>query len=121
MKRAAILLVLLAPLVGGAEPDPAELKVTFDGRGLTYEVVNHLPYRTVGFEVYTQWLSGGSEALGCGVGARVRKPADLIVSDVCTVPRDAKTGEPIRYETRIVEVQYSNGLKWTPADAESEL
>jgi len=120
MMHAAILLLLLAPLVGGAEPDPAELKVTFIGRGLTYEVVNHLPYRIVGFEVYTQWLSGGYEALGCGVGAQVKKPADLIISDVCTVPRDAKTGEPVRYETRLVEVKYANGLTWKPAEAVKE-
>ena len=121
MIRAAILLVSLAPLVGGADPDPAELRVTLHGRGLIYEVVNHLPYRIVGFEVYTQWLSGGYEALGCGVAALVRKPADLTGSDVCTIPQDAKTGEPIRYETRLVEVQYSNGLKWTPADAEKKI
>jgi hypothetical protein len=114
--RAAILFALLAPLLTGVEPDPAELKVTFDGHALSYEVVSHLPYRIAGFEVYTQFLSGGFEALACGVRAEVKKPSDLVVRDVCTIPRDSKTGEPIRFASRIVEVKYFNGLKWTPVE-----
>jgi hypothetical protein len=77
--RAAILLALSVPLLAGGEPDPAEVRVTFDGHAVSYEVVNHLRYRIVEFQILTRFLSGGYEALGCSVRAEVKKPSDLVI------------------------------------------
>jgi hypothetical protein len=94
--------------------DPARLEVTAAGGSLSYELVNLSPYRIVGFEVYTQYTSGGFENLGCGVNADVKSPKDLVLVGVCQLPRDTKTGKFISYQSRIVRVDFENGLKWTP-------
>ena len=52
--------------------DPARLEVTAAGGSLSYKVVNLSPYTIVGFEVSTQFTSGGFESLGCFVNAQVK-------------------------------------------------
>jgi len=113
--RFAVLLALAAlPILKGADPDPAELRVTLNGDRLTYEVVNKSPYRMIGFQVYTQFTSGGYENLGCGVNAQTKSPSDLVVHDVCTIPRDEKTGKLIEYKSKLVIVKFANGVTWNP-------
>jgi hypothetical protein len=99
---------------GQSYQDPAQLRVTAAGESLSYEMVNSSPYRIVGFEVYTQFTSDGFENLGCGVNAQVKSPKDLVLRGVCQLPRDTKTGKPITYASRIVRVDFENGLTWTP-------
>ena len=113
--RFTMLLALAAlPILKGADPDPAELRVTLNGGRLTYEVVNKSPYRIVGFQIYTQFTSGGYENLGCGINAQVKSPTDLVVRDVCTVPHDEKTGKLIEYRSQLVIVKFANGITWNP-------
>jgi hypothetical protein len=92
----------------------AQLQVKDAGGFLSYQVIDHLPYRIVGFEVYTQFTSGGYENLGCGVGAEVKSPKDLEIRRVCRLPRDEKAGKPVSYATRLVRVEFENGLTWSP-------
>lgn len=119
--RAAIVLVVSAA-IAAAQPvqDPARLEVTAAGGSLSYEIVNLSPYRIVGFEVYTQFTSGGFENLGCSVNAEVKSPKDLALAGVCQLPRDTKTGKPVNYSSRIVRVNFENGLTWTPGKSSKD-
>jgi hypothetical protein len=112
--RLLVLLAFGAVAMAQSDQAPAELRVTAHGESLSYEVVNLSPYRIVEFEVYTQFTSGGFENLGCGVSAAVKEPKDLVLQRVCQLPRDSKTGQPVTYSTRLVRVEFANGLKWTP-------
>ncbi|HKW97851.1 MAG TPA: hypothetical protein VJN43_08950 [Bryobacteraceae bacterium] len=111
-----ILTVLAFAAMGLAQtaPDPARLEVTTAGNSLSYKLINLSPYRVVEFEVYTQFTSGGFEALGCGVKAEVKSPKDLVLPGTCQLPRDAKTGQPVKFEAKIVQVDFENGITWTP-------
>jgi hypothetical protein len=108
---------LLGAMLAGAERDPVQLRVTSNGRTLSYEVVNTTPYRIVNWQVQTRFTSGGFEHLGCGVNVQVKKPSDLKLRDVNPLPHDAATGKPVTFVSRIVEVKFANGLKWTPEEA----
>lgn len=108
---------LLAAVLAGAERDPVELRVTSNGRALSYEVVNTTPYRIVNWQVQTRFTSGGYEHLGCGVNVVVKKPSDLKLGDANPLPHDATTGKPVTFVSRIVEVRFANGLKWKPEEA----
>lgn len=108
---------LLATILAGAERDPVELRVTSNGRALSYEVVNTTPYRIVNWQVRTRFTSGGYEHLGCGVNVVVKKPSDLKLRDVNPLPYDATTGKPVTFVSRIVEVKFANGLKWKPEES----
>lgn len=112
--RLGLLLTLAVVAAAQSYQDPAQLRITAAGESLSYEVVNFSPYRIVGFEVYTQFTSGGSENLGCGVNADVKSPKDLVLRGVCQLPRDTRTGKPVTYSSRIVRVDFENGLTWTP-------
>jgi hypothetical protein len=112
--RLGLLLTFAAVAAAQSYQDPAQLRITAAGDSLSFEVVNFSPYRIVGFEVYTQFTSGGFENLGCGVNTEVKSPKDLVLRRVCQLPRDTKTGRPITYSSRIVRVDFENGLRWTP-------
>ena len=112
--RLLVLLAFGALAIAQSDQAPAELRVTAQGGSLSYEVVNLSPYRIVEFQVYTQFTSGGFENLGCGVTAAVKATKDLALQGVCRLPRDSKTGQPVSYSTRLVRVEFANGLKWTP-------
>ena len=114
MRVIIVTLAFAAMATAQAVQDPARLEVTAGGGSLSYEVVNLSPYRIVGFEVYTQFTSGGFENLGCGVKAEVKSPKDLVLAGVCQLPRDKKTGKPITYQSRIVHVDFENDIAWTP-------
>lgn len=121
MRLLSVLLMFAALAVAQSVPDPAKLEVTASGVSLTYKVINQSPYRIVGFEIYTQFTSGGFEGLGCGVNADVRSDKDLSVTYVCQLPNDAKTGKPVTHSSRIVRVKFDNGLTWTPSkESQSE-
>jgi hypothetical protein len=107
---------LLGTMLAGAERDPVELRVTSHDQMLSYEVVNTTPYRIVNWQVITRFTSGGYEQLGCGVNVQVKQPSDLKLRDVFSLPRDAVTGKPVTFESRIVEVKFANGLKWKPEE-----
>jgi hypothetical protein len=94
--------------------DPARLEVTEAGGSLSYNLVNLSPYNIVGFEVDTQFTSGGFENLGCFVNAQVKSAKDLSLTGACRLPHDSKTGKPVSYSSRIVRVEFENGLTWTP-------
>ena len=98
---------------------PAELRVTVAGGFLSYEIVNLSPYRIVGFDIQTQFTSGGFENLGCQVNAVVRSPKDLGLRNICQLPNDSKTGKPVTHSSRIVSVRFDNDLTWTPRNSES--
>lgn len=115
-----IVALAVLPIASAADPDPAELRVTVNGDRLSYEVVNLSPYRIVGFQIYSQFTSGGYENLGCGVSAQVKSPKDLVLRDVCTVPRDAKTGKLVGYTPQIQSVEFANRTKWSPARTSNE-
>ncbi|MGA2274909.1 MAG: hypothetical protein ABSH00_15235 [Bryobacteraceae bacterium] len=119
--RVAVELVAFAAIVT-AQPvqDPARLEVAAAGGSLSYELINLSPYRIVGFEVYTQFTSGGFENLGCFVNAEVKSPKDLALAGVCQLPRDTKTGKPVNYSSRIVRVNFENGLTWTPGKSSKD-
>jgi len=108
---------LLGTMLAGAERDPVELRVTSNDQMLSYEVVNTTPYRIVNWQVITRFTSGGYEQLACGVNVQVKQPSDLKLRDVFSLPRDAVTGKPVTFESRIVEVKFANGLKWKPEEA----
>jgi hypothetical protein len=72
------------------------------------------PYRIIGFQVYTQFMTGGYENLGCFVNAQVKSPGDLLTRDVCTVPHDEKTGKLIGYQARFVTAKFANRITWNP-------
>jgi len=114
MRSILLLAMALLPNLKGADPDPAELRVTLKGDRLTFEVVNKSPYRMIGFQVYTQFTSGGYENLGCGVNAQTKSPSDFVIHDVCTVPRDGKTAKLIEYKSKLVIVKFANGITWNP-------
>jgi len=99
--------------------DPAKLEVTASGGSLTYKIINQLPYRIIGFEVRTQFTSGGFEARSCMVSADVKTEKDLSATYICSVPND-ETGKPVAYSSRIVRVKFNNGLTWIPPSKESE-
>src|SRR5438552_2322165 len=99
------------PTIAAAAQDPARLQVAAIGDQLSYEVVNLSPYQIVGFEVYTQFTSGGH--LGCGVKANVKAPTDLALREIGRLPHDEKTGKPVTYVSRILRVEFA-GLTWTP-------
>ena len=121
MRLFSMLLTFAVIAAAQSVPDPAKLEVTASGGSLTYKVINQLPYRIVGFEIYTQFTSGGFEGLACGVNADVKSDKDLTVTYLCQVPNDSKTGKPVTYSSRIVRVKFDNGLTWTPAkESESE-
>ena len=110
-----VLIAAVIAILGVQASDaPAELRTSMDGESLRYELVNHSPYKVSEFEIYTQFLSGGFEALGCAVKAKVRTTADLVIRRGCQVPRDPTSGKPVAYSTRIVSVSFQNGLKWLP-------
>jgi hypothetical protein len=111
--RLGLLLTFVAVASAQSDQDPAQLRVT-SGESLSYEMVNLSPYRIIGFEVHTQFTSGGFENLGCGVNAEVKSSKDLVLIGVCRLPRDEKTGKPVTYSSRIVRVEFENGLTWTP-------
>jgi hypothetical protein len=115
MRLLTVLLVFAAIAAAQSVPDPAKLEVTVSGGSLSYRVINQSPYRIVGFEVYTQFTSGGFEHMGCAVNADVKAEKDLSLSRVCQLPNDTETGKPITYESRIVTVKFDNGLTWTPS------
>src|SRR5207245_73030 len=77
MRMAGAFALAVFPIIAAAAQDPARLQVAATGDQLSYEVVNLSPYQIVGFEVYTQFTSGGYEHLGCGVKANVKAPTDL--------------------------------------------
>ena len=114
MRMASLFALAVFPIIAGADQDPARLQVTANGDRLSYEVVNLSPYRVVGFEVYTQFTSGGFENLGCGVKADVKTRADLALREACKLPRDEKTGDPVTFVSRIVRVEFAGGLTWAP-------
>jgi hypothetical protein len=111
--RLGVLLTFVAVAAAQSDQDPARLRVTA-GESLSYEMVNLSPYRIVGFEVHSQFTSGGFENLGCGVNAEVKSPKDLVLTGICQLPRDEKTGKPVTYSSQIVRVEFENGLTWTP-------
>jgi hypothetical protein len=82
--------------------------------GRIMPVVNKSAYRMIGFQVSTQFTSGGYENLGCGVNAQTKLPSDLVVHDVCTIPRDEKTGKLIEHKSKLVIVKFANGVTWNP-------
>jgi hypothetical protein len=110
----SLLLTFASFTVAQSVRDPARLEVTVSGDSLSYKIINQSPYPIVGYMVYTQFTSGGFEGLGCGVGAKVKSAKDLSVTFVCPLPKDAKTGKPVSYVSRIVRVEFDNGLTWTP-------
>ncbi len=114
MRITMLLALATLPILRGADPDPAELRVSLNGDRLSYEVVNRSPYRIVGFQVNTQFRSGGYENLGCGINAQVKSPTDLVVRGVCRVPHDEKTGKLIEYKSQFVTVKFANGITWNP-------
>ena len=114
MRVTMLLALAVLPILKGADPDPADLRVILNGDRLSYEVVNKSPYRIIGFQVYTQFRSDGYENLGCGINAQVKSPTDLVVRDVCTVPHDEKTGKLIEYRSQLVIVKFANGITWSP-------
>ena len=114
MRMAGVFALVVFPIIAAAAQDPARLQVSVTGDKLSYEIVNLSPYQIVGFEIYTQYTSGGYEALGCGVKAIVKAPTDLTLRKVCSVPFDEKTGKPITYSSRIVCVEFAGDLTWTP-------
>ena len=119
MRIAIAFVAFVAMCMAQPAQDPARLVVTVAaGDSLSYEVVNLSPYRIVGFEVYTQFTSGGFENLGCGVTAEVKSPKDLALARVCQLPRDSKTGKAITYSSHIVRVNFENDLTWTPGKSE---
>lgn len=120
MRLLSVLLILAGTMAAQSVPDPAKLKVTASDGSLTYKIINQSPYPIVGFEVRTQFTSGGFEAVGCMVSADVKTEKDLTVSSVCRVPNDENTGKPVTYFSRIVRVKFENGLEWTPPAKESE-
>jgi len=75
----------------------------------------------VGFEIYTQFTSGGFEHIGCAVSAEVKSAKDLSLTRVCQLPNATKTGKSVTYSSRIVRVNFDNGLTWTPSkESQSE-
>jgi hypothetical protein len=115
MRLLSVLLTFAALAVAQSVQDPAKLEVMVSGGSLSYKVINQSAYPIVGFEIYTQFTSGGFEHLGCGVKAEVKSAKDLSLTGVCQLPNDAKTGKPISYSSRIVRVEFDNGLTWTPS------
>ena len=113
MRMAGAFALAVFPIIAAAAQDPARLQVAATGDQLSYEVVNLSPYQIVGFEVYTQFTSGGYEHLGCGVKANVKAPTDLALREICRLPHDEKTGKPVTYVSRILRVEFA-GLTWTP-------
>ena len=114
MRMAGAFALAVFPIIAAAAQDPARLQVTVTGDKLSYEIVNLSPYQIVGFEVYTQYTSGGYESLGCGFKVIVKAPTDLTLRKVCSLPFDEKTGKPITYSSRIVSVEFAGDLTWTP-------
>ncbi len=115
MRLVLMLFTFVALAAGDSIPDPAKLEVTALGDSLSYKVVNQSPYSIAEYEIYTQFTSGGFENLGCGVGAKVKSAKDLSIASSCRLPRDARTGKPVAYTSRIGSVKFENGLTWTPA------
>lgn len=115
MRVLSVLLTFAAIAAAQSAQDPAKLEVTVSGGSLSYKVINQSPYRIVGFEVYTQFTSGGFEHMGCGANAGVKTAKDLSLSHVCQLPNDAETGKPVTYDSRIVNVKFENGFTWTPS------
>jgi hypothetical protein len=114
MRLLCVLLTFAVIATAQSVRDPAKLEVTASGGSLSYKVINQLPYRIVGFEIYTQFTSGGFEHLGCVVSADVKSAKDLSLTGVCQLPIDAKTGEPVTYSSHIVCVNFGDGLTWAP-------
>jgi hypothetical protein len=120
MNRRLLLLaaVMSAGLFAQTEPPPVTLVTTETGGLLSYEVINHSPYRITRFQVRTRFTSGGFEALSCWVGAEVKTTSDLTVRNVCQVGRDAK-GKLVSYEPKLIHVEFANGMKWDPPEQDA--
>lgn len=108
--------VISAGLIAQTEPAPVSLVTTETAGALSYQVINDSPYRITRYQVMTRFLSGGFEALGCTVVVDVKSPSDLIVSKVCQVPRDGKTGKLVSYQPKLIHVEFANGMKWDPPE-----
>jgi hypothetical protein len=114
MRAGLLLLAFVSLAVAQRGRDPVRLEVTENGNVLSYKIVNLSPNPIIGFEVQTRFTSGGFEHLGCGVNAEVKSLKDLLLKEVCTLPRDAATGKAVSYSVSIVRVNFANGLTWTP-------
>jgi hypothetical protein len=114
MKLALAMLWVTLPVIAYAfDTEPVLLKTSDDGASISYEVVNKTSNQIVGFEVSTRYLSGGFENMGCSLSVTVKSPSDLNVLNGCSLPKDQTTGKPVRYRSRVTEVRFANGLKWT--------
>jgi hypothetical protein len=110
-----LLLAIGVAATAQAVRDPVQLRVAVAGDTLSYTVVNQLPYKIVQVDIYTQFTSGGFEHLGCALSATVDSAeAEIRLPGACRLPLDPKTGKPINYSSRIVQVQFENGLTWYP-------
>jgi hypothetical protein len=114
MRVLSVLLALAAIAAAQSVQDPAKLEVIESGGSLSYKVTNQSSYRIVGFMIATHLTSPGFEGLSCTVSVEVKSPKDLTANKVCQLPTDEKTGKPVTYSSRIVHVNFSNGLTWTP-------
>jgi len=114
MKLALAMLLLAAPaFVCAFDTEPVSLKTTDDGATISYLVVNKTSQNIVGFEVSTRYLNGGFENLGCSLSVTVKSPSDLNIPGGCSLPKDQTTGKPVRYKSRVTEVRFADGQKWT--------
>jgi hypothetical protein len=114
MKSAILLSLLILPLIGwGLENDPVLLKTSDDGHTISYQIVNKTSDPIIAFEVWTDYTSGGFERLGCSIAVTVKSPGDLNIPSGCSLPKDDATGKPARYASRVTEVRFANGSKWT--------
>jgi hypothetical protein len=113
MKLALAMLLLIAPaFVYAFDTQPVLLKTTDDGVTISFEVVNKTSSQIVGFELSTRYLSGGFENVGCSLSVTVKSPSDLSIPGGCSIPKD-QTGKPVRYKSRVTEVRFADGRKWT--------
>lgn len=94
--------------------DPVRLDVRLAREVLSYTVSNMTPYVIARVDIQTQFTSGGFEHLGCAVSAEISFPRSLHLPEVCRLPLDPETGKPIHYSSKIVHVEFDNGLTWKP-------
>ena len=114
MRAALLALVLLVSASASADQEPARVDVTTTGKTLSFKVVNLSPNPIIRFEVSTRFTSGGFDRLGCIINADVKKPEDLILKGVCSLPTDPATGRPVTYSVQLSRVVFANNLVWTP-------